>query len=336
MKRRQGITLIELLVVITIIGILTALVLPAVQSAREAARRLQCQNNLKQIGLAIHNYQSVHRVFPPGGIFTHTTTWSVHGRIMPYLEQGNAYDHVRLDLEWHDPINLASGVPSLSIPVFNCPSDPNSDTLFDAGPGEGFVKPVNYGFNFGTWFIFDPRDGTYGDGVFHVNAKIGPQAITDGLSNTLCASEAKTFTPYFRNTANPGPDIPSNAAYLSGFAGAAEFKLGPGLFENEGHTEWCDSPVHESGFTTTFGPNQRVEYLHSDGRTYDVDFNSRYEGTSWTEPTYAAVTSRSFHPGLVQTLWMDGSVRSVNDSVDLDIWRASSTRGGHEVTPSAY
>jgi len=96
---------------------------------------------------------------------------------MPYLEQGNAYDHVRLDLEWHDPINLASGVPSLSIPVFNCPSDPNSDTLFDAGPGEGFVKPGNYGFNFGTWLIFDPRDGT--------RERVGPNRLTRLLRHAV-------------------------------------------------------------------------------------------------------------------------------------------------------
>ncbi|MCA9139336.1 MAG: DUF1559 domain-containing protein [Planctomycetales bacterium] len=335
-RNRLGVTLIELLVVIAIIGVLTALVLPAVQATREAARRLDCQNNLKQIGLAVQNYQSVNRLFPPGGIFTHTTTWSVQGRIMPYLEQGNAYQHVRLDLEWHDPLNLATGVQSLSIPVYNCPSDPHSDDLFDAGPGEGFVKPVNYGVNFGTWFIFDPRDGTFGDGAFHVNAKIGPQSFGDGLSNTLCAAEVKAFTPYFRNTANPGPTVPPNTEYLSRFAGAAEFKLGPVLFDNEGHTEWCDSPVHESGFTTTFGPNQKVEYVHSDGITYDVDFNSRYEGTSWTQPTYAAVTSRSFHPGLVQTLRMDGSVHVVTDNLDLQVWRALGTRSGGEILPSDH
>ena len=265
MHRRNAVTLIELLVVFAIIGILVALVLPAVQAAREASRRMICQNNLKQIGLAVQNYQSVNRVFPPGGIFTHTTSWSVHGRLLPYLEQGNAYSQVRLDLEWHDPINLATGVQHMQIANFSCPTDPHSDDLYDAGAGEGYVKPVNYGFNFGTWFVFDPQTGEFGDGCFHVNANIGPHSIFDGLSNTLCSAEVKTFQSYFRNTANPGPTVPTDPSYLALFAGGAQFELGPGLNDNGGHTEWCDSPVHESGFTTVFTPNRVVDYLHSDG-----------------------------------------------------------------------
>ncbi|WP_146439776.1 DUF1559 family PulG-like putative transporter [Crateriforma conspicua] len=329
---RQGVTLIELQVVFAIIGVLVALILPAVQAARKAARRMTCQNNLKQIGLAVHNYQSAHRVFPPGGIFTGTTSWSAHGRIMPYLEQSAEFQRVRLDLDWHHPFNLATGVQKMQIPVFVCPSDPLSDDLYFDDEGE--VRPINYGFNFGSWFVFDPRDNTYGDGCFHVNARMGPQAITDGLSNTLCMAEVKTFTSYFRNTANPGPTVPPDANYLALFAGGAQFKLGPGQNDNAGHTEWCDSPVHESGFTTVFAPNQKVPYLHSDGRTYDIDYNSRYEGTSWTEPTYAAVTSRSHHAGMVHAMWMDGSVRTTTNSVDLKVWRAMGTRNGHEVSPA--
>ncbi|TWU08411.1 Type II secretion system protein G precursor [Stieleria varia] len=325
-------TLIELLVAIAIIGILVALTLPAVQSARESARRVTCQNNLKQIGLAVHNYQLANRVFPPGGIFTGTTSWSAHGRILPYLEQGHVLDRVRLDIDWHDPLNLATGVQHMQIPVFSCPSDPLSDDLYY--DDEGSVRPVNYGFNFGSWFIFDPRDNTYGDGCFHVNARIGPQAITDGLSNTLCMAEVKTFTSYFRNTANPGPRVPDDADDLARFAGGAQFKLGPSQNDNAGHTEWCDSPVHESGFTTVFAPNQLVPYLHSDGVTYDIDYNSRYEGTSWTQPTYAAVTARSHHLGLVHTLWMDGSVQTMTNSVELHTWRSMGTRNGHEVLPA--
>ncbi len=331
-RNQRGMTLIELLVVIAIIGVLVGLLLPAVQAAREAARRLTCQNHLKQIGLAVQNYQSVYRSFPPGGIFTGSTSWSAHGRIMPFLEQGSAFEQVRLDIDWHDPLNLATGIQRLQIPEYACPTDPLSDDYFY--DDEGSVRPVNYGFNFGTWFNFDPRDNTYGDGCFHVNARIAPESITDGLSNTLCMSEVKTFTPYFRNTANPGPTVPPNADYLALFAGGAQFKMGASQNDNAGHTEWCDSPVHESGFTTVFTPNQKVPYLHSDGATYDIDFNSRYEGTSWTEPTYAAVTSRSHHRGLVHTLWMDGSVRTTTNSIELTIWRAMGTRNGHEVLPA--
>ncbi|MCA9175109.1 MAG: DUF1559 domain-containing protein [Planctomycetales bacterium] len=331
--RRHGFTIVELLVTIGIIGVLTALLLPAVQAAREAVRRVACQDHLRQLGLAVQNYQSSLSVYPPGGIFTGHTSWSVHGRLLPYLEQQNAFQRVHLDLDWHDPVNLATGVQKMRIEVFRCPSDPRSDELYE-DDDEGFVATVNYGFNFGTWFVFDPRDDSCGDGCFHVNNYFGPEAIADGASNTLCAAEVKTFTPYFRNTANPGPQIPPNAAYLANFAGGAQFKLGPGRNENGGHTEWCDSPAHETGFTTVFRPNERVAYTHSDGVTYDIDFNSRYEGTSWTEPTYAAITARSFHPGLVNTSWMDGSVRTTAETIDLRVWRAISTRDGGEVCHS--
>ena len=109
------------------------------------------------------------------------------------------------------------------------------------------------------------------------------------------------------------------------------FKLGPQLNDNSGLVEWCDGPVHESGFTSAFSPNQFVAYEHSDGRVYDVDYNSRYEGTSGTQPTYAAITSRSYHRGLVQVVMMDGSVHSVADSIELSTWRSLSTRAGGEI-----
>ncbi len=333
--KRSGLTLIELLVVIAIIGLLVAVMLPAVMAAREAARRLTCQNNLKQIGLAIQNYESSNRCYPPGSIFTHSTSWSVHGRLLPYLEQASAYSHIHLELEWSDPINLATGVQGLYVSSYVCPSDPNSNTLYDAGPGEGYVRPVNYGFNFGSWFVFDPRSGNYGDGCFHVNAAIRPASITDGLSNTLCAAEVKTFQANFRNTANPGPSIPPDPSYLARFAGGAQFELGPRLNDNGGHVEWCDGPVHESGFTSTFTPNEFVHYVHSDGRVYDIDFNSRYEGTSRTQATYAAVTARSYHPGLVHTVWMDGSVRTLTNNIDLKVWRGMTSRAGGEL-PCAH
>lgn len=329
--KRLGLTLIELLVVVAIIGLLIGVLLPAVMAARETARRLTCQNNLKQVGLAIQNYESANRCYPPGSIFTTSTSWSVHGRLLPYLEQVNAYLGIRLDLEWSDPINLASGVQSLYIGTYVCPSDPNSNTLYDAGPGEGYVRPVNYGFNFGSWFVFDPKSGSYGDGCFHVNTAVRPALITDGLSNTLCAAEVKTFQSNFWNSANPGPSIPTNSNYLAQFAGGSQFALGPRLNDNGGHVEWCDGPVHESGFTSTFTPNAFVRYVHSDGRVYDIDFNSRYEGTSRTQPTYAAVTARSYHTGLVQTVWMDGSVRTIINSIDLPTWRGMSSRAGGEV-----
>jgi prepilin-type N-terminal cleavage/methylation domain-containing protein len=337
-RRQRGFTLVELLVVIAIIGILIALLLPAVQSAREAARRSSCKNNLKQIGLALHNYLIPNGSFPPSFCIRRGTalsgnngSWSIHGRLLPYLEQAGAYDQVRLDIAWDT--QLATGVPQLRIPTYVCPSDPN-DTVRIKNNAP-YIYPQTYGFNFGTWLVYDPTTGAGGDGPFYVNSRARPADIRDGLSNTLAAAEVRAFTSYFRNTADPGPAVPDSTTVVAGLpAGGAQFKLGPNTNDNTGHTEWCDGRVHHSGITTVFAPNTYVEYVHSDGNSYDVDYNSRQEGKSATEPTYAAVTSRSYHPGVVNTCLMDGSARSVSETVDLAVWRALGTRNAGEPIPS--
>ena len=331
---RFGFTLVELLVVIAIIGILIALLLPAVQAAREAARRISCRNNLKQIGLALHNYLSANSVFPPSFCIVPGSTlsgnngsWSIHGRLLPYLEQSSAYDKVRLDVAWD--AQLATGIPMMRIPTYFCPSDPN-DTVRTKN-GNPYVYPQTYGFNFGTWLVYDPSTGQGGDGAFHVNSRTRPASFTDGLSNTLCAADVKAFTSYFRNAGDPGPVPPAVPGDVAAFAGGAQFKLGPTTNDNTGHTEWCDGRVHHSGITSVFTPNTFVPYAHTDGHTYDVDYNSRQEGKSATQPTYAAVTSRSYHPGTVNVALMDGSVTSISETIDLTVWRALSTRSGMEV-----
>ncbi len=332
--RQRGFTLVELLVVIAIIGILIALLLPAVQAAREAARRSSCKNNLKQIGLALHNYLSPNRSFPPsfcirrGAVLTgNNGSWSIHGRVLPYLEQGSAYDQVRLDIAWD--AQLATGVPQLRIPTYVCPSEVN-DTVRIKNDAP-YIYPHTYGFNFGTWLVYEPATGRGGDGAFYVNSRTRPADIRDGLSNTLAAAEVKAFTAYIRNTSDPGPAVPTSVTEVAGLAGGGQFKLGPETNSNTGHTEWCDGRVHHSGITTVFTPNTFVEYVHSDGNTYDVDYNSLQEGKSTTQPTYAAITSRSYHPGIVNTCLMDGSVRSVSETIDPTVWRSLGTRQGGEV-----
>ena len=152
-QRRLGFTLVELLVVIAIIGILIALLLPAVQAAREAARRTQCKNNLKQMGLALLNYEGTFRMLPPGVIvdLSVTTTgnngsWGVHGRILPYLEQGTLYANVDLSKAWDNQLVISG----MAIPPYACPSDPHSDRVRDPGGGKALLRPTTYGANYGT------------------------------------------------------------------------------------------------------------------------------------------------------------------------------------------
>jgi prepilin-type N-terminal cleavage/methylation domain-containing protein len=333
-RSRTAFTLVELLVVITIIGILIALLLPAVQAAREAARRLQCLNNLKQIGVALHNYASANTAFPPSFCIEQGTilgsnngSWSIHGRLLPYMEQDNAYKLVKLDVAWD--AQLATNVPTTRMPMYVCPAEANDRvrTKNDAP----YTYPQTYGFNFGTWLVWDPATGRGGDGVFYVNSRVTPGSISDGLSNTLAATEVKAFTSYFRNSVDSTPSAPSSAADLAAFAPGAYFKLGPTVNENTGHTEWADGRVHHSGFTTVFTPNAHVPYLHTDGRSYDIDYNSQQEGSSATRPTYAAITARSYHAAIVHTLLMDGSCRPCSNGIDLAVWRALGTRARGEV-----
>ncbi len=338
-RRLSGFTLVELLVVMAIVGVLVGLLLPAVQAAREAARRAQCLNHLRQLGLALHHYAAANSTFPPSfclrpgtALGTNNGSWSVHGRILPYLEQGNAYQRVRLDVPWD--AQVATGVPTMRTPIYLCPSEANDRVRVDAS-GNPYTYPHNYGFNFGTWLVYHPATGQGGDGVFFPNSQLTTAAILDGTSTTLGAAEVRAFTSYFRNTADPGPTVPSAPAALAALAPGADFKLGPNTNQNTGHTEWADGRVHHSGITTVFTPNTRVHYTHTDGRTYDVDYNSQQEGRSATQPTYAAVTARSYHPGVVQVLFMDGSARPLSDHIDLATWRALSTRAGREVVAGA-
>ncbi len=322
---QRGFTLIELLVVIAIIGILIALLLPAVQQAREAARQTQCKNNLKQISLALHNYLDAHRRFPPAATLplnrVSPAPWSAQARLLPYLEQTALHNLI----DWSQQNEFTSNqlVCRTRVAIYQCPSEINDRARVTTAIVH---YPLNYNFNQGTWFNFDPVSGRFGDGAFHPNQAMKDADFQDGMSNTLCAAEGKAYQPNLWDTMNPntlGVPPPNSPSDLTPYFG--------GTFDSNGHTEWVEGDIHETGFTTTFTPNTVVPYT-TGGATYDIDLTSLRDGESITLPTYAAITARSYHVGTVNVSMMDGSVRNASNSIDRNLWRALGTRQGGEVT----
>ena len=325
---RFGFTLVELLVVVAIIGVLVSLLLPAVQSAREAARRSQCANNLKQLGLALHNFESSEKRFPWGS--ENSAIWgpAVHTYLLPVLEQGVIQSQMTLSyaegsardttvsgqaLDYHE---LAS---TMRPKVFRCPDEVYTyrDMLY------GYT---NYHTNWGSWVVLQNRwDGTFGTNftpygtVPKVDAtRIG--MIADGTSNTLAFAEVANGVgadPKMRDSrrdcysaTRPSPTSvtsvrnallainPQTAGTLSGW--------------NWRGYPWREGSIWRNGFNTLLPPNKPC---------------FRPGGEWWELVTPAS----SYHPGGANVCLADGSVRFVRDSINFDIWRAVGSRAGGEV-----
>lgn len=340
---RSGFSLVELLVVIAIIGVLVGLLLPAVQGAREAGRRSACQNNLRQLGLAMHNFENSRKHFPPHGstlgMSAGSAPWSGHALVLPFLEGDTLFRKIDFTKPYSNQANKdlfpPNGVATVRVDVLQCPSDPNSKPRFtSSGVPEHY--PLCYGMNVGSFLVHDPATKADGGGAFGLDSKLRAAAFPDGLSKTLALAEVKAFTPRFHDAGQPASPtaIPATPADVVSTLAVTD----TGWSAENGHTEWvCGRAIH-NGVTTTFPPNTLVAH-ERDGRTYDIDVSSLREGIQDPNrpnaPTYAVVTSRSHHAGSVGTLFLDGSVRSIGSMIHRSTWQALGTRAGAE-TPGDY
>ena len=348
--KRRGFTLIELLVVIAIITILMALLLPSVQSARESARRTQCKNNLKQIALALHNYESVHSVFPGLGSQT-SDTFAVHAQILPFLEQANLEELI----DFSEPVTD----PTFTGPSFRAPLNPvhkvAADTAFftylcptDPVPVHSTYNGTNwaghnYGMNFGSG-----RQLSYDavaqktDGLFYYGSATQFKDVTDGTTHTIMMAEivrgngasytpaGSTLTEQFDN-ADPRlayADVAKCITPVYPDGGLSETGTAPSIIEPDLRSLATACPQlgwkTDRAYTWFWGRESRMlvnGYQPPNASTPDVIAHGR----GWMSP-------RSWHPGGINAAMCDGSVHFFGNGIDTEVFRSLFGKNDGEIT----
>ena len=334
---RRGFTLVELLVVIAIIGLLVALLLPAVQAAREAARRTQCANHLRQIGLALHNYHGVHDRFPAGRMRNFVDgqgrCFSAYAHLLPYLEANNLFEKINFNADPDDPAANGTALGQ-TVRVFLCPSD-NHRVLQSNTVGAVVVNSAvhNYPLNTGTTFPLSPRNpgNVPVTGVFFENSWLRLAEILDGTSNTVCISETikseggpsvwDGVSPTNGFVLTAGNDNSSNGPELTNYA--SQCLVAGNLLQQTRGSRWLYGAPGHSMYNHIRPPNHRDVDCRG-GLPHSIRTNY------WWDRLSLNVAARSRHPSGVNALFCDGRILFVPSSVETAIWQAVGSRAEGE------
>ncbi len=340
-SRRNAFTLIELLVVIAIIGLLVGLLLPAVQAAREAARRMQCSNNIRQLGLAAHNHEAALRFLPPayraqsiGGAPPYYDLWGTLALLTPYLEQTSVYESIDLRLTMYQlspPYGIQAPIAVKTfVPTFMCPSDSGIAVASNAYAIVGDLAPSNYAFCLGTGttrgltgWLGSPWEA---DGAFFASSKLRLTDIKDGTSNTVGASERLLGDGPEKTTMASRAEIRAQYMYVN-----------PGAETNDVN---CDGSLRVNfsqrrGYTWVAGEPRCTSYNHyyppNDPNHPDCVANFTGTDPLTRSSGHGLSTARSNHTGGVMAWFCDGSTHFISDSINMDVWRSLATRSNGEV-----